>query len=185
MSASLFRWTAVMTLQAVLLSSPTTALAAGKDGLFVVWDRIEGITPSTNVAAQTISGITPVGFPWTVDFGSVHINLLNGQYRFSVRGLAIGAMPTLLSPIGTTGVVASVKGTFVCADGGAIVDTPSRELTPDGNAFVKGTLDMEFLCAPEDVMFLVRVATVIDGAPDITDSWLAYGAARRFQGRKD
>lgn len=159
-----------------------SAVAASHKGLYVVWERIEGITPVASVPAQIINGVyIPVSYPWSVTRGQAYIDMASGRFRFTVKGLSIGAMPTLLSPIGTTGVVAAVRGTFVCAGAGPGVDTEAVALSLQGDAHLQGALPYEFSCNPEDLMFLLRVAEVVSGAPNIVDSWLAFGAGLRFQ----
>jgi len=151
----------------------------------VIWERIEGITPVANFNGQIIEGILPVSFPWTLEHGRAQVNLANGKFEIFLRGLAIGAMPTLLSPLGTTGVVTAVRGTLVCTGGGPVFDTEAADLTETGDAFVRGKLagGVE-TCAPERMVFLLRVAAVRPGAPNITGNWLAYGASRRIQGSR-
>jgi hypothetical protein len=154
---------------------------AAEKGETIVWERIVGITPVPGATGQIIEGIIPVGFPWSVKTGRALVNLNNRRFHISVKGLAIGAMPTPLSPIGTTGVVTSIRGGFVCTDIGIVIDTDSVELSTTGDAILKGSLSPELdYCDPENFVLLLRVAEVLPGAPNITGSWLAYGAARRL-----
>jgi hypothetical protein len=169
-----------------LAFSLNPAWSFAKQGNFtIIWERIEGITPVPSFNGQIIEGILPVSFPWTLEHGRAQVNLANGKFEIFLSGLAIGAMPTPLSPLGTTGVVTAVRGTLVCAGEGAIFDTDAVDLTETGDAFVRGRLaDGVTACTPERMVFLLRVAAVLPGAPDITGHWLAYGASRRIQGGK-
>jgi hypothetical protein len=163
---------------------PTWSLAK-QGSSTITWERIEGITPVPNFSGQLIEGILPVSFPWTLEHGRAQINLASGRFEIFLRGLAIGAMPTPLSPLGTTGVVTAVRGTLVCTGGGPLFDTDAIQLTETGDAFVRGRLaDGIGACDPERTVFLLRVAAVLPGAPNITGYWLAYGASRRIQGIK-
>ena len=161
--------------------TPVWSLAKQEGNPTIIWERIEGVTPVPNFTGQIIEGIMPVSFPWTLEHGRAQVNLANGKFEILLRGLAIGAMPTPLSPLGTTGVVTAVKGTLVCTGGGPVIDTDPEYLTETGDAFVRGkfanALDS---CDPERLVFLLRVAQVLSGVPNITDFWLAYGASRRI-----
>jgi len=166
------------------LLASVDAVPGHKDEYVVAWTRIQGITPVADINATTINGVLPVGFPWSVTDGWAMINLNSGRFRFTVKGLSIGAMPTPLSPIGSTGVVTGLYGTFVCDDGG-MVDTDAVELSARGNAFLQGFLPFEFTCDPDGLMLLLRVAEVVPGAPNIVGRWLAFGAVRQVKGPKD
>jgi hypothetical protein len=177
-------------LVALMVWLPGSARAADQSGRFVVWERVAGIAPVANINAQTVNGYyLPVSFPWTVTKGQAQVDLVSGRYRFSIKGLSIGAMPPSsvpgisLSPIGTTGVVRSVTGTFICANEGPGIDTGIAVLSLSGDASLQGFLPYEFDCDPEAMIFLLRVAEVIPGAPTIEGLWLAHGAAKRLQGR--
>lgn len=173
------------TLLALVFSLIPVASIAKQGNSTVIWERIEGITPVPNFNGQIIEGILPVSFPWTLEHGRAQVNLANGKFEIFLRGLAIGAMPTPLSPLGTTGVVTAVRGTLVCTGGGPVFDTDAVELTETGDAFVRGKLaEGADACTPERMVFLLRVAAVRPGAPNITGNWLAYGASRRIQGGK-
>jgi len=172
-------------LLALVFSLIPTGSFAGQGSSTVIWERIEGITPVPNFNGQIIEGILPVSFPWTLEHGRAQVNLANGKFEIFLRGLAIGAMPTPLSPLGTTGVVTAVRGTLVCTGGGPVFETDAVELTETGDAFVRGKLaDGVGACAPEHMVFLLRVAAILPGAPNIIGNWLAYGASRRIQGVK-
>ncbi len=181
MHTSSIRAASLLAMSLVFCLVPSWSPAANPSDPVIVWDRVVGITPAAGFTGQFIEGISPVGFPWTVEHGRAQVNLSNHRYHIFIQGLAIGAMPTPLSPIGTTGVVTSVRGAFVCTGGGPVVETDSVELSSAGDAYLKGRLtdDLE-ACDPGNLVFLVRVASVLPGAPDITGSWLAYGASRRL-----
>jgi hypothetical protein len=158
---------------------------AKQESSTIIWERIEGIVPVPNFNGQIIEGILPVSFPWTLEHGRAQINLANGNFEIFIKGLAIGAMPNPISPLGTTGVVTAVQGTVVCTGGGPLFDMGAIHLTETGDAFVRGRLAAGFgACNPERMVFLLRVAEVVPGAPNISDHWLAYGASRRIQGGK-
>ena len=178
MQTPLIRAASLLAMSLAFCLVPSLAQAARPAEPVIAWDRIVGITPVAGATGQTIAGISPVGFPWTVARGRAQVNLSNYRFQFFIQGLAIGAMPTLLSPIGTTGVVTSVRGTFVCTGGGPIIDTAAVELSSSGDAYLSGRLtdDLDF-CDPGGLVFLVRVASVLPGAPNIIGSWLAYGAS--------
>lgn len=167
------------------LLNPAWSFAKQGGNPTIIWERIEGITPLPNFNGQVIEGILPVSFPWTLEHGRAQVNLASGKFEIFLRGLAIGAMPTPLSPLGTTGVVTAVKGTLVCYGGGPVIDTDAVSLTETGDAFLRGTLaEGVGACAPERMVFLLRVAAVLPNAPNITSYWLAYGASRRIQPAK-
>jgi hypothetical protein len=175
----------LFTLLALAFSLNPAWLFAKQGSSTIIWERIEGITPTPNFNGQVIEGISPVSFPWTLEHGRAQVNLANGKFEVFIRGLAIGAMPTQLSPLGTTGVVTAVRGTLVCTGGGPAFDTDAVYLTETGDAFVRGKVaDGVGACAPERMVFLLRVAAVLPNAPNITGHWLAYGASRRIQGVK-
>jgi len=184
MCFSIFRKVLFTFLALAFFLNPAWSFAKQGD-VTIIWERIEGITPLPNFSGQIIEGFLPVTFPWTLEHGRVQVNLANGKFELFLRGLAIGAMPTPLSPMGTNGVVTSVRGTLVCTGGGPVFDTEAVELTETGDAFIRGKLaDGVGSCAPERMVFLLRVAAVLPGAPSIVDRWLAYGASRRIQGSK-
>lgn len=177
----LVRALSMATLAAALAFCPQQLSLAAEKGEMIKWERVAGITPVPSLTGQIIEGIVPVSFPWTVSGGQALVNLNNRKFYIWIRGLSIGAMPTLLSPIGTTGIVTSIRGSFVCTDIGIVIDTDSVRLSPNGDVSINGKLhpDLDY-CDPENIVLLLRVADVLPGAPNITGSWLAYGAARRL-----
>jgi hypothetical protein len=114
--------------------------AASANAQSVSWRQIVGIIPAGNVVGSG-SGAVPGGFlPWTTTAGAARVNLRNGEFQFSVRGLVFaGGAPGIT--IGTPGPITSVKGTLVCdVDGSAsggnsvLVETPSVRLSSTGDA---------------------------------------------------
>jgi hypothetical protein len=146
----------------------------------VNWDRIEGIHPNPT-GGQTLAGINPVTFPWSNERGRARLNTSNGRLHFEVQGLSIGASPTPLAVVGTTGVVTELMGTVLCSSTGEYVDSQAVELSADGDASFQGTLPYIFACDDESWVFLLRVSGIVPGAPPITGRWLAHGAARTFR----
>ena len=70
-----------MAIMALTLTA-TTALAQS-----VSWQQVVGIIPASNTVGVGM-GALPGGFlPWTTTDGAARVNLLNGEIRFSVRGL--------------------------------------------------------------------------------------------------
>ncbi len=188
----------------------TTAQAGSGN---VKWERIVGFTPRVAPGffvplgggvfvppAPTIVGnINSVTIPWVAKKGKAKVNLDTGRIRFKVEGLVLAGSP-LLPPfppgtccaalIGTTGIVAMVKGTLVCnaTDGGAsvTVDTPAVPLSSEGDARFKGHVGDEpgfSVCAsePDDIAFLIRIAETSVPSP-IVDRWNAHGAVREIKG---
>ena len=145
----------------------------------VRWERIEGISP--NPAGQVLNGISPVAFPWSTTRGNALFNTNNGSLQFHVEGLSMGASPTPVARIGTTGAVAEVKGTIMCHQSGEFVDSDPVELSADGDAMFSGQLTSIPSCEPDDLIFLLRIAAVVPGAPPIANLWLAHGAARKVR----
>lgn len=166
---------------AVLLGTVAVGIARAEVTV-VHWQRIEGINP--NPTGQTLNGIVPVGFPWSVDEGRAVLNPANGRTRFHVAGLSMGASPTAFAAIGTTGAVTRVKGTVMCNQTGEFVDTDDVKLSPEGDAYFVGQLPFVPACEPGNLIFLLRIAEVVAGAPPITNLWLAHGAARRIHHRQ-
>ncbi len=101
--------------------------------------------------------------------------------HIEVQGLSIGASPTPLAVVGTTGVVTELMGTVLCNSTGEYVDSQAVELSADGDASFQGTLPYIFACDDESWVFLLRVSGIVPGAPPITGRWLAHGAARTFR----
>jgi hypothetical protein len=153
--------------------------SAHAQGQFVNWERIEGINPNP-AGGQVFAGINPVTFPWSSAGGRARLNTANGRLHFEVRGLAIGASPTPLAVVGTTGAVTEVLGTILCNATGEYVDSDPVELWTSGDASFHGSLPYMITCNDESWVFLLRVAGVVPGAPPITGRWLAHGAARNL-----
>jgi len=165
---------------------------ARADGQEVVWARIAGINPNP-IGGQDIGGILnpvhPVGFPWSVTRGRAKLDLETNEVHFRVDGLSMGASPSPFGGIGTTGVVTKVKGTIVCnptppnpVSPFPPIDTDAVELSAHGNASFHGTLSIPVACAPQNLVFLLRVAETPPFVfPSIVDLWLAHGAARRVR----
>ena len=145
----------------------------------VHWERLEGIDP--NVTGQVLNGILPVTFPWSTTSGGALLNVTSGRLQFHVEGLSMGASPTPVARIGTTGAVTEVRGTVMCHQSGDFADSEPVELSEDGDAFFSGTLLQMPYCDAGDLVFLLRVAAVVPGAPPITGRWLAHGAARKVR----
>jgi len=165
----------------VILGSAIAGVAHAENPV-VRWDRIEGIKP--NAAGQVIHGIAPVAFPWSTTRGSASLNLDNGKLQFHVEGLSMGASPTLVALIGTTGAVTEVKATILCHQSGERVDSEVVELSEDGDAMFSGQLSSVPNCEASDLVFLLRIAGVVPDAPPIADLWLAHGAARKIRESK-
>jgi len=97
-----------MAIMALTLTA-RTALAQS-----VSWQQVVGIIPASNTVGVGM-GTLPGGFlPWTTTDGAARVNLLNGEIRFSVRGLVFAG------GAGTPGPITGVKGVLLCdADGSA------------------------------------------------------------------
>ncbi len=164
---------------AVALLGSLVGLAHAQSPM-VRWERIQGIDPSAT--GRVVQGINPVTAPWSTTRGSALLNTENGRIQFQVEGLSIGSSPTPLALIGTTGVVTMIKGTIICHEpGGDVVDTEPVELSPEGDALFTGELSEIPSCAPDKLVFLLRIAEVREGAPPITNLWLAHGAVRKIR----
>lgn len=74
----------------VLLSLPVLFLAftaATATAQTVSWRQIVGIIPAGNVVGSG-TGAVPGGFlPWTTTAGAARVDLRQGEFQFSVRGL--------------------------------------------------------------------------------------------------
>jgi hypothetical protein len=158
----------------------------------VVWKRVEGLVePGSLVGRPLDNSPCDVGVdcvegaraPWTIASGSAEVDLDRGEAKFVVSGLVIAGDPTFAN-LGTTTAVTRVRGTLVCNDTepGApeLVDTASVRLSGQGNASFRGPVDLPSSCAdePEDIVFLIRIAEVVEGGPPIEDLWIAFGAVR-------
>lgn len=163
---------------AAIFGSACTGVAYA-EGPIVRWERIEGI--DSNASGQFLKGIAPVTFPWSTTRGSAFLNLDSGKLQFQVEGLSMGASPTPVALIGTTGAVAEVKGTIMCNQSGEFVDSDAVELSDGGDAIFSGQLSNVPNCDASDLIFLLRIAAVVPGAPPITNLWLAHGAARNIR----
>ena len=157
-----------------------TSLSAQAAEELVRWDRIDGIVPNPS-GGQVIAGLNPVTFPWTVSQGKVVFNATTGRMFFDLKGLAIGAGPTNLALIGTSGAVQSVKGTVICNTTGEMLDTEAVSLSSKGDASFYGRLPYALTCDDGSWVFLLRIAGVVPGAPPISERWLAHGAVRTFR----
>ncbi len=151
----------------------TTAQAGDK----VKWERIVGIVQTE----QFVGGVEGTVAPWTVSKGSAEVDLDNGRVKFKVRGLVLAADPTFAN-IGTTSVITMVKGTLVCneTDDPELVETDAVPLSAQGDAEFQGSVDLPESCAdePEDTVFLIRIADVVEGFEFLIDRWNAFGAVR-------
>ncbi len=163
---------------ALLLVSLCAALAHAESPR-VSWERIQGIDPNP-AGGQNFADIAPVAFPWSVSSGRASVNTATGRLRFAVKGLSIGASPSPLARIGTTGIVAQVKGTLLCHLTGEYVDTDPADLSATGDAQFVGALPYVPACDAHDLVFLLRVAAVVPNAPPVTGLWLAHGAVRKL-----
>jgi hypothetical protein len=152
---------------------------AHAENSIVRWERIEGIDPIE--FGQEFGGILPVTVPWSTTDGRAMVNLETGRVQFHVEALSVGAGPTPLVRIGSTGIVEAVRGTLMCHQTGEFVDTDATELSGDGDAMYSGQLESLPNCDPTDLIFLLRIAAVTPGAPPVTDLWLAHGAARKIR----
>src|SRR3954463_2833939 len=164
--------------------------AASASAQTASWRQIVGIIPAGNVVGSG-SGAVPGGFlPWTTTAGAARVNLRNGEFQFSVRGLVFaGGAPGIT--IGTPGPITGVKGTLVCdVDGSAsggnsvLVETPSVRLSSTVDAAFSGRVGtLPAVCSSErDVAFLVRASVV--GGNSVEGPWIANGAVL-FMGRDD
>ncbi len=184
---------AIMSVSLVALLVGLGVTTAQADGTQVEWERIVGIIVPLSIVGQHVGSppctvnvncVRGAGFPWTAKEGRAQVDLGDGQVEFKVKGLALSGDPPP-AVIGTTGIVRMVKGTLVCnvTDAGTtanLVDTPSVALSAQGDAKFSGTVSLPSACTnePDDIAFLIRVAAVAAGAPDITDLWIAPGAVR-------
>jgi len=151
----------------------TTAHAGDK----VKWERIVGIIQTGVV----IGGVEGTRASWTVSKGSAEVDLDNGRVKFKVKGLVLADDPTFAN-IGTTSVITMVRGTLVCneTDDPELVETDAVPLSAQGDAEFQGRVDLPQSCTdePEDTVFLIRIADVVDGFEFLIDLWNAFGAVR-------
>jgi hypothetical protein len=173
----------------------TQALQANADpgGTRVIWRRLVGIVVPDSIVGRRngeLDGGCDVGVtcvlgapaPWTVTDGRAEVNLSNGMFTFTVRGLVL-ADDFNAANIGTPSVVTRVKGTLVCNDGepgfGELVDTEAVRLSKTGNATFSGRVDLPATCTeePEDIVFVIRIADVTE-FEEVIGLWNAFGAVR-------
>ena len=174
--------------------SDTQAAEANADGggTRVIWRRIVGIVEPDVIVGKRAPepdggcdvGVTCVmgaPAPWVVTDGRAEINLSNGRFTFTVRGLML-AYDFGGCSIGTPCGVTKVKGTLVCNDTepgfGELVDTEAVRLSNTGYATFSGRVDLPASCTdePEDIVFVIRIAE--HDFEDVIDKWTAFGAVR-------
>jgi hypothetical protein len=164
---------------------------ARADDLRVAWKRIVGlVTPGEIVGAPGPGAPCDVGVdcvegtpaPWTAMGGNAGVDFVTGAARFVVHGLVVAGDPSFAN-LGTTSIITRVKGTLVCNDTAPgvpeLVDTESVRLDSQGNASWSGQVDLPPTCIdePDDVVFLIRIASVRGSVP-LVDRWIAFGAVR-------
>jgi hypothetical protein len=99
----------------------------------------------------TIGGITSAGAPWVVSRGQASVSG-NGRIRVEVRGLLLGADPSLPPGVaGTTGPVTMVGATLVCGGAGGAVVPEAVAVTPSplslaGNARIDQDVTLPAAC---------------------------------------
>ena len=136
------------------------------------WQDIAGVTTPVIAGglANDVQGIPPGGRPWFTLKGDAEFRPVNGELRFSVRGLVlVGGGAT-----GTADGVTQVKGTIVC-NGPVILDSDAVPLSPQGDAEFHGRITPFAACA--NPIFLIRIGPGTPGSA--TDRWIAAGIVRK------
>lgn len=91
----------------------------------------------------TIAGIAPGGLPWVLDGGHASLSR-NGRLEASVDGLLFGpGSPANL--IGTTGPIAQVFASLVCANG-PVISTTAVTFSKDGDAHINQRISLPAQC---------------------------------------
>ena len=161
-------------------------------GTRVIWRRIAGIVGPDEIVGRrapdpdggcdvgvTCARGTPA--PWVTTDGRAEVNLSNGRFTFTVRGLMLAHDFDGCS-IGTPCGVTKVKGTLVCNDTepgfGELVDTEAVRLSKTGYATFSGRVDLPASCTeePDDIVFVIRIAD--HPFEEVIDLWNAFGAVR-------
>lgn len=170
-----FAMCASIFLSIFVLSFAATSAHAGDK---LKWERIVGITQPRAIVGGVFEG-TPA--TWTVRTGRAEVDLDNGTAKFIVRGLVLADDPSF-GNIGTTSVITMVRGTLICneTDAPELVDTDAVPLNAQGDTQFQGSVDLPASCTdePEDTVFLIRIADVVDGFEFLIDLWNAFGAVR-------
>ncbi len=149
-----------------LLLGPGVATTQAAKSHHGVWDEILSLLQPGIPRAER----EHFGAPRPVKAGQAHVNMQNGEIRFSVTGLSLVGGPSG-AEFGLLEVDPRVKGTLVCnvtaGAGATLVDTPAVPLSEQGEATFVGqvALPMACLSAPHDLAFFVRVAQGISVQP--------------------
>jgi hypothetical protein len=152
-----------------LFSLILCAGAFAQNDTVVRWRGMEGDVTAPGVD-NPVGQIRSAPGPWTAQGGSARINLATGNGSFEVEGLVLNGG----NASGTTGPVTTVVGTLLCNAGSpagtveAALDTPSTNLSTDGNAELSFKITVPAVC--NNPLFLIRVPS--------NGRWIATGTKR-------
>ncbi len=136
-----------------LLSLALCAGAFAQTDTVLRWRGIEGVITAPGVD-NPVGQIHSGAGPWTARNGNARINLNTGEGSFEVEGLVLNGG----SASGSPGPVKAVVGTLVCnpgTSGETAIDTPSADLSADGNAELSFQINVSVACS--NPVFLIRV----------------------------